>query len=315
MIKGLKEKIRSKKAKIAIIGLGYVGLPLAVGFAKKGFSVLGIDLDPARVSQIQKGTSYVLDVSSEVLQNVVQKSALRATLNYQDAQDCDVIIICVPTPLRKSKDPDLSFIISAVQNLVPLIHKGQLIILESTTYPGTTEEVILPLLEGGGLKAGKDFCLCFSPERVDPGNPTYHTETIPKVVGGTSKQCSALGKLFYEQLVQEVITVSSPRVAEMVKLLENTFRGVNIALVNELALMCHRLQIDVWEVIEAAKTNHLDTCRFIRGRDWEDTASPLTPFTFYGKRESMDLRYGLLNWRHRLTLPCQDTLWKEPSRF
>ena len=277
MVAALEEKIRSKGAKIAVIGLGYVGLPLAVGFARKGFTVFGIDVDPGRVSQIEKGKSYILDIPSETLESVVRNKRLKATTSYQNVQEMDVAVICVPTPLRKSKDPDLSFIISAVQSLAPYAHKGQLIILESTTYPGTTEEVILPLLENRGLKAGKDFCLCFSPERVDPGNPKYHTENITKVVGGVTERCSALGKLFYEQLIQQVITVSSPRVAEMVKLLENTFRGVNIALVNELALMCHHLQINVWEVIEAAKTKPFGFMPFYPGPGLGGHCIPVDP--------------------------------------
>lgn len=277
MEESFEEKIRSRKAKIAVVGLGYVGLPLAVGFAKKGFIVFGIDVDSERVSRIEGGNSYILDVSSEGLREAIRNKTLKATSEYRHAKESDVIVICVPTPLRKSKDPDLSFIISAVQGLVPFIHQGQLIILESTTYPGTTEEVILPLLEGGGLKAGKDFCLCFSPERVDPGNPKYHTENIPKIVGGITAQCSAAGKLFYEQLIQEVIPVSSPRVAEMVKLLENTFRGVNIALVNELALMCHHLQIDVWEVIEAAKTKPFGFMPFYPGPGLGGHCIPIDP--------------------------------------
>ena len=277
MVETLESKIRLKTAKIAIIGLGYVGLPLAVGFAKKGFTVFGVDMDPKRVSQIGEGKSYILDIPSETLQGVVQSKALKATTDYQNVKETDVAVICVPTPLRKSKDPDLSFIISAVQSLAPHMHRGQLIILESTTYPGTTEEVILPLLESGGLKTGKDFYLCFSPERVDPGNPKYHTENITKVVGGMTEECSRLGKLFYEQIVEQVVTVSSPRVAEMVKLLENTFRGVNIALVNELALMCHHLQINVWEVIEAAKTKPFGFMPFYPGPGLGGHCIPIDP--------------------------------------
>ncbi len=277
MKEALEEKIRTKQATVAVIGLGYVGLPLAVGFSKKGFPVVGIDLDEKKVSGIQKGESHILDVSSEALKDVMQKNRFKVTSNYESGKDADVVIICVPTPLRKSKDPDLSFIISAVQSLASHLHAGQLIILESTTYPGTTEEVILPLLEEGGLKAGKDFCLCFSPERVDPGNPTYHTENIPKVVGGVTERCSALGKLLYEQLIAEVVAVSSPRVAEMVKLLENTFRGVNIALVNELALMCHHLGIDVWEVIEAAKTKPFGFMPFYPGPGLGGHCIPIDP--------------------------------------
>ncbi len=274
---GFEQKIRSKKARIAIVGLGYVGLPLAVGFAQKNFTVFGIDLDKERVSRLQDGVSYILDVPAEDLKKVIRSRKLIATTSYEEIRTVDVVVICVPTPLRKTKDPDLSFIISAVQNLAPFVHKGQLLILESTTYPGTTEEVILPLIESEGLKAGRDFYLCFSPERVDPGNPTYRTENIPKIVGGITPECSRLGKLFYEQLIQKVVTVSSPRVAEMVKLLENTFRGVNIALVNEIALMCHHLHIDVWEVIEAAKTKPFGFMPFYPGPGLGGHCIPIDP--------------------------------------
>ncbi|MBI4436606.1 MAG: nucleotide sugar dehydrogenase [Candidatus Omnitrophica bacterium] len=276
-MKTCKEKIRSKKAKIAIVGLGYVGLPLAVGFAKKGFTVFGIDVDEKRISSIREGKSYILDIPSETLRRVVREKTLVPTKDCQKVRSSDIVVICVPTPLRKTKDPDLSFVISAVQSLAPFVHRGQLLILESTTYPGTTEEVILPLLESRGLKAGKDFCLCFSPERVDPGNSKYHTENIPKVVGGITRECSELGKLFYAQLIREVITVSSPRVAEMVKLLENTFRSVNIALVNELALMCHHLHLDVWEVIEAAKTKPFGFMPFYPGPGLGGHCIPIDP--------------------------------------
>ena len=273
----LEEKIRSKQARVAIIGLGYVGLPLAVGFAQKGFEVVGIDVDRRRVQQIQKGKSYVLDIRSQDVKTCVQRKRLRATRSYQAIRQIDVISICVPTPLRKTKEPDLSFIVSALKGLLPYLHRGQLLILESTTYPGTTEELILPLLESKGLKAGKDFFLCFSPERVDPGNPKYRTENIPKIVGGVTKKCGVLGKLFYQQLVQEVIVVSSPKVAEMVKLLENTFRSVNIGLVNELALMSHRLGIDVWEVIEAAKTKPFGFMPFYPGPGLGGHCIPIDP--------------------------------------
>ena len=273
----LEERIVSRRAKVAIIGLGYVGLPLAVGFAQKGFEVIGIDADKKRVSQIQKGLSYILDVRLQDLKACVQRKKLRATSSYQAIRKADIISICVPTPLRKTKDPDLSFIVAALKGILPYFHRGQLIILESTTYPGTTEELILPLLESKGLKAGKDFYLCFSPERVDPGNPKYRTENIPKVVGGVTKECTSLGKLFYKQLVQEVIAVSNPKVAEMVKLLENTFRSVNIGLVNELALMSHHLGIDVWEVIEAAKTKPFGFMPFYPGPGLGGHCIPIDP--------------------------------------
>ena len=273
----LEEKLKTKRAKVAVIGLGYVGLPLAVGFAQKGFNVVGIDSDRRRVQQIQKGRSYILDIRSQDLKSCLKRRHLRATRSYQVIREIDVISICVPTPLRKTKEPDLSYIVSAVKGILPYLHRSQLLILESTTYPGTTEELILPLLESKGLKAGKDFYLCFSPERVDPGNPKYRTENIPKIVGGVTKQCSSLGKLFYQQLVQEVIVVSSPKVAEMVKLLENTFRSVNIGLVNELALMSHRLGINVWEVIEAAKTKPFGFMPFYPGPGLGGHCIPIDP--------------------------------------
>ena len=273
----LEEKIRTKQARVAIIGLGYVGLPLAVGFAQKGFRVVGIDADKGRVDKIQKGRSYILDIRSQDVKNCIQKRRLSATRSYQPIRNTDIISICVPTPLRKTKDPDLSFIVSALKGILPYLHRGQLIILESTTYPGTTEELILPLLESKGGKVGKDFYLAFSPERVDPGNPKYRTENIPKIVGGVTPACTALAKLFYKQIVQEVIPVSSPKVAEMVKLLENTFRSVNIGLVNELALMSHRLGINVWEVIEAAKTKPFGFMPFYPGPGLGGHCIPIDP--------------------------------------
>src|SRR5579864_8055193 len=233
--RALEEKIRTRRAKVGIVGLGYVGLPLAVEFAKAGFHVSGIDLSDSKTARINAGDSYVGDVPAEVLAPLVVSGKLWATTDFSVIRDLDTVNICVPTPLRKTKDPDMSYIVSACGEIAKYLHAGMLVILESTTYPGTTDELVLPMLEQGGLKAGRDFFLCFSPERVDPGNPKYNTSNIPKVVGGTTAACSEMGRLFYAQALQKVVAVSSTQVAEMVKLLENTFRMINIGLANEIA--------------------------------------------------------------------------------
>lgn len=272
-----QEKIREKKAKIAVIGLGYVGLPLAIEFAKKGFSAIGVDLDVSKVKAINSGRSYILDIKEGEVRPLVKKGLLKATDDYSKLKDADAIIICVPTPLRKTKDPDMSFIVSASEAIAENLRRGQVIVLESTTYPGTTEEVILPMLEATGLKVGKDFNLGFSPERIDPGNPTYMTHNIPKVVSGQTKACVNNIKVLYSQIVGKVISVSSVKVAEMVKLLENTFRAVNIGLVNEIALMCDDLKIDVWEVIEAAKSKPFGFMPFYPGPGLGGHCIPIDP--------------------------------------
>ncbi len=261
----LKNKIKSKKATIAVIGLGYVGLPLAVEFARGGFKVLGVEIDSDKVASIKRGNSYILDVDTEDLKNVVASSRFIPTMDYSQIKKADAIIICVPTPLRKTGEPDLSFVLSASSEIKNYLSKGKIIILESTTYPGTTEEIILPLLQSKNLKVGKDFYLAFSPERVDPGNQQFKTRNIPKVIGGVTKKCAKMAGLLYSQIVEKVILVSSPRVAEMVKLLENSFRSVNIALANETALICNKLGIDVWEVISAASTKPFGFMPFFPG--------------------------------------------------
>jgi nucleotide sugar dehydrogenase len=260
----LAKKIKDKKAKIGIIGLGYVGLPLAVEFAGAGFEVHGLDTDIKRVKKVNRGISYILDVSSRELRLLVQSGHLKATADERVLKEVDAIIICVPTPLRKTREPDISYILSATEKIAKRIRKGQLIVLESTTFPGTTHEIILPKLESKGLKAGEDFYLAFSPERVDPGNKTYTTSNIPKVVGGITKNCTNMARLLYGSITR-VVPVSSSKVAEMVKLLENTFRAVNIGLINEMALMCDRLDIDVWEVIDAARTKPFGFMPFYPG--------------------------------------------------
>ena len=265
MINNLKSKITDKSANIGIIGLGYVGLPLAVEFGKTGFSVTGFDNDEAKVSSIGKGDSYISDVSSKDIKDLVSSKKLMATLDKALLNKMDVIIICVPTPLRKTKEPDISFILKAAEDINANLRKGQLVILESTTYPGTTEEVIFPKLGGNGLKVGKDIFIAFSPERVDPGNKKYKTKDIPKVVGGVTEVCTELTRLLYEQIIEKVIPMSSTRSAEMVKLLENTYRIVNIGLINEIALLCNKMDVDVWEIINAAKTKPFGFMPFYPG--------------------------------------------------
>jgi len=277
MFNKLKAKIENKKANIGIIGQGYVGLPLAVEFAKAGFKVTGFDTDEKKVSGINKGISYILDVPTKDVKELTASGKLKATTDVRLLNKMDAIIICVPTPLRKTKEPDISYILSASEAIANNIRKGQLIILESTTYPGTTEEIILPKLESDGSKVGKDFFLAFSPERVDPGNPKYKTKDITKIVGGVTPNCTELARLLYFQAIKEVVAVSSTRSAEMVKLLENTFRSVNIAMVNELALMCHKMNLDVWEIINAAKTKPFGFMPFYPGPGIGGHCIPLDP--------------------------------------
>ena len=274
----LEDRIASRRARVGIVGLGYVGLPLAVEFAKAGFSVTGIDVQAGKISRVNAGDSYVGDVPSPVLSQLVQEGRLRATTDFAAVRDLDTINICVPTPLRKTKDPDMSYIVSSCEEILKYLHAGMLIILESTTYPGTTDELLLPMFEKSGLRAGRDFFLCFSPERVDPGNPKFQTANIPKVVGGVTPACTEMGRLFYSQALAKVVPVSSTQVAEMVKLLENTFRMINIGLVNEIALMCDRIGINVWEVIDAAATKPFGFMPFYPGPGLGGHCIPIDPF-------------------------------------
>jgi len=274
----LEERIRSRTAQAGIVGLGYVGLPLGVEFARAGFTVTGIDVSETKAARVNAGDSYVLDVPSALLQPLVAAGRLRATADFAVLRELDTVNICVPTPLRKTKDPDMSYIDAACQEIARYIHPGMLIILESTTYPGTTDEFVLPMLERSGMRVGQEFCLCFSPERVDPGNPKYQTSNIPKVVGGITPACTRLGSLFYAQALQYVVPVSSTRVAEMVKLLENTFRMINIGLANEMALMCDRMGINVWEVIDAAATKPFGFMPFYPGPGLGGHCIPIDPF-------------------------------------
>ncbi len=261
----LGQRLKARTARIGVIGLGYVGLPLAVEFAREGFRVTGIDLDERRVAAVNRADSYIPDVPSADLSQFVKDGKLKASSGYTGLGELDAIIICVPTPLRKTREPDISYILGAAQEIVRSLRKGQLVVLESTTYPGTTDEVILPMLESRGLKVGRDFALAFSPERIDPGNAHFSTRTIPKVVGGMTPTCRQLVAELYGAIIAKVVPVSSTKAAEMAKLLENTFRAVNIALVNEIALMCDKLGVDVWEVIDAAKTKPFGFMAFYPG--------------------------------------------------
>jgi UDP-N-acetyl-D-glucosamine dehydrogenase len=272
------ERIGSRQARIGIIGLGYVGLPLAVEFARAGFDVTGFDVDETKNAQINAGKSYIPDVPDAELAEAVSAGRLRATSDMARLGEMDVVDICVPTPLRKTRDPDLSYVIKAVDAAAATLRPGQLVILESTTYPGTTEEVVQPLLEARGLRADHDFLLAFSPERVDPGNAQFTTRSIPKVVGGVGPSSTEAAVRLYGSVVAQVVQVSSTRAAEMVKLLENTFRAVNIGLVNEIALMSHKMDINVWEIIDAAKTKPFGFMPFYPGPGLGGHCIPIDPF-------------------------------------
>ncbi len=279
----LEEKIKNKTAEIAVIGLGYVGLPLAVEFAKTGFNVSGIDTDIDRVNNVKNAIAYILDVDINELKCLVENKSLTATVDFRKLKMADVIIICVPTPLKRRNQPNINYIKAALKQIRRYLRKGQLIILESTTYPGTTDEVILPALESTGLKCGKDFFLVFSPERIDPGNEKFPLSKIPKVVGGVTEESSRLFKLLYENIIEKIVVVSSPRAAETVKLLENTFRLVNIGLVNEMSMICHKMNLDIWEIIDAARTKPFGFMPFYPGPGVGGHCIPKDPLYLYWK--------------------------------
>lgn len=285
---GLAEKIKNKTANIGIVGLGYVGLPLAAEFASQGFNVTGFDISKAKVKLINSGKSDIDDVPSEKVAQLVKAGRLKATADPKLIARMDTISICVPTPLSKTKDPDISYILAALEWVVKYIHKDMLVVLESTTYPGTTDEVIQPKLEESGLKAGADFYLAFSPERIDPGNKTFTTLNTPRIVGGVTPKCTQIAKIFYEQIISGVHPVSSTRAAEMVKLLENTFRSVNIGLVNEVALMCDRLGMNVWEIIDAAATKPFGFMPFYPGPGLGGHCIPIDPHYLSWKLKSLN---------------------------
>src|SRR5256714_3344064 len=269
--------IGEKRARVGVIGLGYVGLPLAVEFAQHGFNAVGFEVDEGKAAQINSGRSYIGDVSSSAVKEMVAAGRLSATTQFKHLKDCDSIIICVPTPLRKTKEPDVSYILAAAEEIKKNLRRGQLIVLESTTYPGTTDEVLLPMFEETGLKLDEDFLLAFSPERVDPGNPQFHTDNIPKVVGGCTDDSTETAAALYGEIVNHVHPVTSARVAEAAKLLENTFRAVNIGMANEMARLCYALGIDTWEVIRAAATKPFGFMPFYPGPGLGGHCIPLDP--------------------------------------
>ena len=273
----LAERIRARTAHAGVIGLGYVGLPLAVELGRAGYAVTGVDRDDAKVAQLRAGRCPIPDVEAEAFTQWIGSEKASVTTSFAALAECDTVSISVPTPLRKTRDPDLSHVLAAVDELAEQLRPGMLVILESTTYPGTTEEAILPVLERSGLQAGRDFFLCFSPERVDPGNAEYKTRNIPKVIGGVTPACTEMGRLFYSHVMDEVVAVSSTRVAEMVKLMENTFRMINIGLANEMALMCDHMNIDVWEVIDAAATKPFGFMPFYPGPGLGGHCIPVDP--------------------------------------
>ncbi|UOQ49119.1 nucleotide sugar dehydrogenase [Gracilibacillus caseinilyticus] len=288
----LSQKIELKKANIGVIGMGYVGLPLAVEMVKSGFNVCGIDLSEEKIQSLRNGNSYINDISDQDLQESLDTNRFFPTNEYEVVKELDAISICVPTPLSENQDPDTSYISSVIESVKPYMKKGMLVTLESTTYPGTTDELILKEFHRMGYEPGNDIFLCYSPERVDPGNESFHTNNVPKVMGGITENCNKVGKMLYSNYIENVVPVSSPKVAEMSKLLENTFRSVNIAFVNEMALMCERMDIDVWEVIDAAATKPFGFMKFQPGPGIGGHCIPLDPmylswkakgFRFYSK--------------------------------
>lgn len=284
----LKEKIVMRKAQVAVIGAGYVGLPLAVEKAKVGFDVTAIDQNLHRVEMINRGDNYIKDVRDEEFSGLVEGCKIRGTADFGILEEADVIVICVPTPLTDNKDPDISYIVNVTREIAKHLRVGHFVSLESTTYPGTTEDVILPMLEASGMKVGEDFFLAFSPERVDPGNQRYTTKNTNKVVGGVTEACLDVARTFYEQTILHVVPVGSPKVAEMTKVFENTYRAVNIALVNELAMLCDRMGIDVWEVVEAAATKPFGIQTFYPGPGVGGHCIPLDPFYLAWKAREFD---------------------------
>ena len=285
----LINKIENKSAKIGVIGLGYVGLPLAIEFTNAGYKVIGIDVNQNKVNSINSGKNYIKDVKDDTLRDVVDKKLLTATTNFNEVKNLDAISICVPTPLNKEKNPDISYIVSVMEEIKDHIHENMLVVLESTTYPGSTKELILPYIsDNKELIPGKNIFLCFSPERIDPGNKTYNTSNTPKVIGGITQKCSDVGQKLYSKIIREVIVVSSTETAEMVKLLENTFRAINIGLANEVAIMCEKLGVNAWEVIDAAATKPFGFMKFTPGPGLGGHCIPIDPYYLSWKLKTLD---------------------------
>ena len=289
----LIELIKTKRARVGVVGLGYVGLPLLAEFARAGYEAVGFEVDATKADQINSGVSYIGDIDSATLKKLVDRKLLRATIDCDHLKECDAVIICVPTPLRKTKEPDVSYILAAAEEIKKRLHQGQLIILESTTYPGTTDEVLMPMFEATGLELDDDFLLAFSPERVDPGNPDFQTHNIPKVVGGVTADSTEVAAYLYSQIVKDVHAVSSARVAETAKLLENTFRAVNIGMANEMARLCYALNIDTWEVIRAAATKPFGFMAFYPGPGIGGHCIPLDPhyLSWKARQHGFDSRF------------------------
>ena len=284
----LEQKLKDKTAVVGIVGLGYVGLPLAVAFSHAGFKVVGFDIQQKRVDSVNKGQSYIADIDSESLSAAVANNLLAATTDQSRLKEVDAILICVPTPLTTTKEPDLSYVIYESEQISKYLRRGQLVVLESTTYPGTTREVVLPILEQSGLRAGQDFYLAYSPERVDPGSKNYNIQNTPKVLGGIDSQSTRIAELLYSQVADAVVPVSSPEVAEITKIFENVFRSVNIALVNELALLCEKMGISVWEVIDAAASKPFGYMPFYPGPGIGGHCIPLDPYYLANKAREYD---------------------------
>lgn len=291
----LIQKLENKTAKLGVVGLGYVGLPLAVEKAKAGYEVIGFDVQDKKVEMVNKGHNYIGDVVDADLKNIVEEGKLKATTDFSFVSEVDAVSIAVPTPLDLYKQPDLSYVVNSAKSVAKYLHKGMLVVLESTTYPGTTEEVLRPILEETGLKCGEDFFLAFSPERVDPGNKQFKTKNTPKVVGGCTPDCTEVAAVLYRNVLEgEIYTVSSPAIAEMEKILENTFRNINIALVNEIAMLCNKMKIDVWEVIDAAKTKPYGFMPFYPGPGLGGHCIPLDPFYLEWKAKEYDFHTRLI---------------------
>lgn len=320
MEKKLSKKISNKTATLGVIGLGYVGLPLAVEKAKAGYKTIGFDIQQNKVDMVNKGQNYIGDVVNEDLSQIVKSGMLRATINFAEVASADAVCIAVPTPLDQYQQPDLSYVISSAKSIVPYMHKDMLVVLESTTYPGTTEEVLKPILEKSGLKCGVDFYLAFSPERVDPGNLIYKTKNTPKVVGGVTKECTDIAALMYENILEAPVhKVSSPAIAEMEKILENTYRNINIGLINELAILANKMNINIWEVIDAAKTKPYGFQAFYPGPGLGGHCIPLDPYYLSWKAREFGFHTSMIESsmmiNDRMPEYCAERSMKILNRF
>jgi UDP-N-acetyl-D-glucosamine dehydrogenase len=312
----LLEKLLNRTAVLGVVGLGYVGLPLAVEKAKAGYKVIGFDVQTKRVDLVNQGKNYIGDVVDQELQDLVTQGRLKAASDYSHIAAVDAVAICVPTPLDKYQQPDISYVVSSAKQISEYLHPGMLIVLESTTYPGTTEEVVLPILEATGLRCGEDFFLAFSPERVDPGNKQYHTKNTPKVVGGVTKRCTEIAATLYGKVLEgDIFQASSPKVAEMEKILENTFRNINIALANEMAILCHKMGIDIWEVIDAAKSKPYGFMAFYPGPGLGGHCIPIDPFYLTWKAREYNYHTRLIEIAGEINNAMPDYVVERAAEF